>query len=51
MLSGIPVLGAVFKDLYPFEMIIVLVAVAAWYVMYKTRYGMNLRACGVILMR
>jgi ABC-type uncharacterized transport system permease subunit len=23
-----------------------LVALAAWYVMYKTRYGMNLRACG-----
>ena len=45
-LSQIPVLGAVFKDLYPFEVIIVLVALAAWYVMYKTRYGMNLRACG-----
>lgn len=45
-LSQIPVLGAVFKDIYPFEIIIVLVALAAWYVMYKTRYGMNLRACG-----
>ena len=46
VISRIPVLGAVFKDLYPFEVIIVLVAFAAWYVMYKTRYGMNLRACG-----
>ena len=46
VLSQIPILGAVFKDLYPFEIIIVLVALAAWYVMYKTRYGMNLRACG-----
>lgn len=46
VLSGIPVLGAVFKDIYPFELIILVVAVVAWYVMYKTRYGMNLRACG-----
>lgn len=45
-LSQIPVLGAVFKDIYPFELIILVAAVAAWYVMYKTRYGMNLRACG-----
>ena len=45
-LSQIPVLGAVFTDVYPFEAIIILVAAAAWYVMYKTRYGMNLRACG-----
>lgn len=46
VLSGIPVLGAVFKDIYPFELIIIVVAVIAWYVMYKTKYGMNLRACG-----
>ncbi|MCC2164804.1 ABC transporter permease [Brotaphodocola catenula] len=45
-LSQIPVLGAVFKDIYPFEIIIVVVAIIAWYVMYKTPYGMNLRACG-----
>lgn len=45
-LSQIPVLGALFKDIYPFELIIIVVAVVAWYVMYKTRYGMNLRACG-----
>ena len=45
-LSQIPVLGAVFKDIYPFEVIIVVVAIIAWYVMYKTPYGMNRRACG-----
>lgn len=45
-LSQIPVIGAVFKDIYPFELIIIVVAIVAWYVMYKTRYGMNLRACG-----
>lgn len=44
--SSIPVLGAVFTNLYPFEIIIVFVAVIAWYVLYQTRYGMNLRACG-----
>jgi ABC-type uncharacterized transport system permease subunit len=27
-------------------MLILLIAVVAWYVLYKTRYGMNLRACG-----
>lgn len=45
-LSKIPVLGAVFTNLYPFEIVIVLVAFVAWFVMYKTRFGMHLRACG-----
>lgn len=45
-LSSIPVVGAVFKDIYPFELIIVVVALAAWYVLYKTKFGMDLRACG-----
>ena len=45
-LSKIPVLGAAFKDMYPFELIIVVVAVIAWYVLYKTKYGLHLRACG-----
>ena len=46
LLSGIPVIGAAFKEVYPFEILIILIAVVAWYVLYKTRYGMNLRACG-----
>ena len=45
-ISKIPVLGAVFTDVYPFQMIIVVVAVIAWYVLYKTKYGLYLRACG-----
>ena len=45
-LSEIPVIGAAFRNFYPFELIIVIVALIAWYVLYKTRYGMNLRACG-----
>lgn len=45
-LSKIPLLGAIFTNVYPFEFIIVVVAFAAWFVMYKTRFGMHLRACG-----
>ena len=45
-LSSIPVLGAVFTNLYPFELIIIAVALVAWYVLYKTPFGMHLRACG-----
>ena len=46
VLSGIPVIGALFTRVYPFEIIIMIIAVAAWYVMYRTPYGMHLRACG-----
>lgn len=45
-LSNIPILGAFFTDLYPFEIIILIVAVFAWYLMNKTRYGMRMQACG-----
>ena len=46
VLSEIPVIGGFFKDIYPFQIIIVIVAIIAWYVLYQTRYGMRLRACG-----
>lgn len=46
LLSKIPLLGVVFRSVYPFEFIIVAVALLAWYVLYKTPYGMRLRACG-----
>lgn len=45
-ISEIPILGAIFTNVYPFELIIIVVAVAAWYVLYKTPFGMHLRACG-----
>ncbi|MDO4582213.1 MAG: ABC transporter permease [Bacillota bacterium] len=45
-LSDIPVAGALFKQMYPFELIIIVVALIAWYVLYKSRYGLRLRACG-----
>lgn len=46
VLSKIPVIGAIFKNMYSFEFIIVAVAVLAWFVLYKTPFGMHLRACG-----
>jgi len=45
-LSAIPVVGAIFKNIYPFEFIIIVVAFIAWFVMYQTPFGMHLRACG-----
>ena len=46
LLSQIPILGAFFTNVYPFEVIIIVVALSAWYVLYKTPFGMHLRACG-----
>ena len=46
ILSDIPVLGAVFTNIYPFEIMIVVIAIAAWYLLYQTKYGLYLRACG-----
>ena len=45
-ISAVPVLGAVFTNVYPFEIVIVIVALIAWFVMYKTKFGLHLRACG-----
>ena len=45
-LASIPVIGGFFTNVYPFELIIIAVALVAWYAMYRTRFGMRLRACG-----
>lgn len=45
-LSEIPVIGGFFTNVYPFEFIIVAVALIAGYVMYGSRFGLRLRACG-----
>lgn len=45
-LSSVPVLGAVLTNVYPFEVILLVISLFAWYLMYKTRFGMRLRACG-----
>lgn len=46
LLSKIPVIGDVFSRVYVFEPIILLVILIGWFVMYKTRFGMYMRACG-----
>lgn len=45
-ISNIPVLGAVFTNFYPFEVIVLILLGVCWYALYRTRYGMHLRACG-----
>lgn len=45
-LSQIPVIGGFFSKIYPFEIIIIVIALIAWYILYKTKYGLHLRACG-----
>ena len=45
-LSKIPVIGALFTDMYVFELIIIVLAVFSWYLLYRTKYGMRMRACG-----
>jgi simple sugar transport system permease protein len=45
VLSDIPILGAIFsQDLMTY--VVYLIIPAAWYFMYKTKYGLNLRAVG-----
>ena len=45
-LCDIPIIGAAFRDIYPFEIMILFIALVMWLVMYRTVYGMRLRACG-----
>lgn len=45
-ISRIPILGAFFTRVYPFEILILIAAVIAWYFLYRTRFGLRLRACG-----
>ncbi|MBE6023676.1 MAG: ABC transporter permease [Cellulosilyticum sp.] len=45
-LAQIPFIGGFFKDMYPFRLIIVVIAIISWYVLSQTRYGMRLCACG-----
>lgn len=46
VISDIPIIGAIFTDFYTFEVIIILVALVAYYVLYKTKFGLRLRASG-----
>lgn len=46
VISKIPVLGAFFTNVYPFEVLIVIIAAFMWYLLYRTTFGLRLRACG-----
>lgn len=46
MLSDLPIIGVLFSNLYPFVFIIIGVSFVAWYALYHTKFGMDLRACG-----
>ena len=45
-LAKIPILGAVFKNVYPFQIVILVIGIFATYVLYKTKFGLRLRAAG-----
>ena len=45
-LSNIPVVGYLFTDVYVFLPIIIVLASATYVLLYKTPYGLHLRACG-----
>lgn len=45
-LCDIPVIGGIFTNMYPFEWIIIGIVIICWYVIYKTRFGLHMRACG-----
>lgn len=46
LLCGIPWIGGLFTNMYPFEIIIMVLVIVLWYLMNKTTFGMRLRACG-----
>lgn len=46
VLSGIPVLGPLLFDSSPLVLLTVLITVAAWVVLYRTRYGYWVQAAG-----
>lgn len=46
LLKDIPVLGGFFTDVYPFEPLILVLVVLFWFILYRTRFGLRLRACG-----
>jgi simple sugar transport system permease protein len=46
VLADVPVLGRLLFDTSPVVLLTLLVAVAAWFVLYRTRYGYWLRAAG-----
>ena len=46
LLSQIPWIGGLFTNIYPFEILIIVLVIILWYILNRTRFGMRLRACG-----
>ncbi len=46
LLADLPVIGFIFDDFYSFQLYIVILAIVAWYALYRTRFGLHLRAAG-----
>ena len=46
LLSQIPWIGGLFTNMYPFEIVIIVLVIVLWYLLNRTRFGMRLRACG-----
>ncbi|OON95717.1 MAG: ABC transporter permease [Candidatus Epulonipiscioides saccharophilum] len=46
ILCDIPIIGAFFKEVYIFNIVIIIVAILMWYVLYHRKFGVHLRACG-----
>ncbi len=45
-LADLPIIGFIFDDFYSFQLFIVIFAAIAWYALYRTRFGLHLRAAG-----
>lgn len=45
-LQDLPIIGGFCKNIYAFQPIIILLAIFAYILLYKTRFGLSLRACG-----
>ena len=44
--SKIPFIGGLFTDVYYYEILIIVIAALMYVVLYKTKFGLRLRACG-----
>ncbi len=46
LLADLPLIGFIFDNFYSFQLFIVILAMVAWYALYRTRFGLHLRAAG-----
>lgn len=46
LLADIPVVGEMFKGIYPSVLIAFVLVLVTWYVVFKTPFGLRLRSCG-----